>query len=87
MSSQHREPALTIRPPADLRKAVSGELNERNLEVQAFVVACFNALLADPEGFLGELSEHWPDKKPRGRPRKTDPARTDSAPEAPQGHQ
>ncbi|MGW1619941.1 hypothetical protein [Streptomyces sp. NPDC002172] len=71
----------------DLRQAAARELSERSLEVQAFVVACFNALVADPEGFLEELSEHWPDKKPRGRPRKTDQARTDPDPEAPQGHQ
>ncbi|MFF4787889.1 hypothetical protein ACFY3E_42060 [Streptomyces griseorubiginosus] len=84
MSSQHRDPALTIRPPADLRQAVTGQLNERNLEVQAFVVACFNALMADPDGFLGDLSEHWPDKKPRGRPRKADQARTHPDQKAPQ---
>lgn len=66
---------------------MTGELNERNLEVQAFVVACFHALLADPEGFLGKLSEHWPDKKPRGRPRKNDQATTDSDTEAPQERQ
>lgn len=87
MSSQHREPALTVRPPSDLRQAVTRELNERNLEVQAFVVACFKALMADPEGFLGELTGHWPDKKPRGRPRKTDQARTDAGPQAPRGYQ
>lgn len=72
MSSQHREPALTVRPPADLRQAATRELNERNLEVQAFVVACFKALVADPERFLEGLTAHWPEKKPRGRPRKAD---------------
>lgn len=76
MSSQHRDPALTIRPPADLRQAAARELNERNLEVQAFVVACFKALVADPEKFLEDLTAHWPDKKPRGRPRKTDQTST-----------
>ncbi|MFE7958652.1 hypothetical protein [Streptomyces sp. NPDC057413] len=72
MSSQHRDPALTVRPPADLRQAATRELNERNLEVQAFVVACFKALVAEPEQFLEELTAHWPEKKPRGRPRKAD---------------
>jgi hypothetical protein len=85
MSSQHRDPALTIRPPADLRQAAARELNERNLEVQAFVVACFTALVADPEQFLEELTAHWPDKKPRGRPRKTDETSTAADPEEPQG--
>ena len=87
MSSQHRDPALTVRPPAALRQAAARELEERNLEVQAFVVACFKALVADPEAFLGELTAHWPDKKPRGRPRKTDQASTAADPEAPQGRQ
>ncbi|MEV7684048.1 hypothetical protein AB0O64_36765 [Streptomyces sp. NPDC088341] len=74
MSSQHRDPALTVRPPASLKEAALAALSDRDLEVQAFVVACFNALVADPDRVLGELAGYWPEKKPRGRPRKAAPA-------------
>jgi hypothetical protein len=39
--------------------------------MQAFVVACLTALVADPDGFLVQLAGHWPEEKPRGRPRRT----------------
>jgi hypothetical protein len=29
------------------------------------------ALVADPDRFLEELREHWPEKKPLGRPPRT----------------
>ncbi|MFJ8677529.1 hypothetical protein [Streptomyces sp. NPDC093589] len=43
-------------------------LGERELEMRAFVVASLSALVADPDRFLEALGEHWPEKKPRGRP-------------------
>lgn len=69
MSSQHRDPALTIRPPAELKAAAQTALAGR--EMRGFVVACLSALVSDPQGFLAQLEGHWPEKKPRGRPRQT----------------
>ncbi|WP_211265823.1 hypothetical protein [Actinacidiphila oryziradicis] len=71
MSSQHRDPPLTVRPPADVKTQAQAVLNARNLEVQAFVVACLSALAATPDQFLAGLKPHWPEQKPRGRPRRT----------------
>lgn len=53
--------------------------------MQGFLVACLNALVANPDGFLEQLKEHWPAEKPRGRPRKAtsppaDGDKTDNAP-------
>ncbi|MHA4818768.1 hypothetical protein ACXZ65_30975 [Streptomyces aculeolatus] len=39
--------------------------------MRAFVVACLAALVADPDRFLAQLDSHWPEQKPRGRPRRT----------------
>ncbi|MFJ3310268.1 hypothetical protein ACIPSA_46210 [Streptomyces sp. NPDC086549] len=71
MSSQHRDPPLTVRPPATLKADAQKELTNRGREMKAFIVACLNALVADPDGFLNLLNEHWPAETPRGRPRKT----------------
>lgn len=70
-NSRHRDPPLTVRPPAALKTAAQEELTSRNHETKAFVVACLKALVADPDGFLAHLAEHWPAETPRGRPRKT----------------
>ncbi|ASR40007.1 hypothetical protein BAY61_31955 (plasmid) [Prauserella marina] len=64
MPSEHREPALTVRPPADLKRDAQATLAERGLQMRAFVVACLAALINDPERFLATLRPHWPDKKP-----------------------
>lgn len=69
MSSQHRNPPLTIRPPADLKAQATKALGER--QMQAFLVACLNALVDNPDSFLGSLTAHWPQEAARGRPRKT----------------
>ncbi|MFI8932550.1 hypothetical protein ACIG3E_33420 [Streptomyces sp. NPDC053474] len=69
MSSQHREPAMTVRPPAHLKAAAQAALGGR--EMTAFVVACLTALVANPADFLAQLDQHWPKEKPRGRPRRT----------------
>lgn len=68
MSSQHRNPPLTIRPPSELKTRATTALGDR--EMQAFVVACLTALVDDPDGFLARLEDHWPPETPRGRPRK-----------------
>lgn len=69
-SSRHRDPGLTVRPPAAVKAAAQRELAQRGRETKAFVVACLNALISDPDGFLEHLAEHWPADTPRGRPRK-----------------
>ncbi|MEU9072382.1 hypothetical protein AB0D60_36535 [Streptomyces sp. NPDC048306] len=53
--------------------------------MQGFLVACLNALVANPDGFLEQLTGHWPAEKPRGRPRKAtsppgDSDKTNNAP-------
>lgn len=70
MASQHRNPALTIRPPLDLKTQATKALGDHAREMQAFVVACLTALVVDPDGFLARLEDHWPPEAPRGRPRK-----------------
>lgn len=78
MVSRHREPGLTVRPPADLKARASTALSDRGKEMQAFITACLRALDADPDGFLAVLTEHWPAPKPRGRPRKSPPQDSNS---------
>ena len=67
MPSQHAEPAHTIRADADLWSASQQALNGR--EMRAFVVACLTALTIDGAALLAVVEPHWPDPKPRGRPR------------------
>ncbi|MER6187749.1 hypothetical protein [Streptomyces sp. NPDC001652] len=72
---RHRDPSgLTVRPGAELKQQATDALNDRDREMRAFVVACLNALVADPDAFLERLNEHWPAEKPRGRPRKPTPS-------------
>ncbi|TSE01607.1 hypothetical protein FOS14_03490 [Skermania sp. ID1734] len=70
MSSQHADPALTVRVPAEIKRRAHGELMARDLELRGFVEACLSAFAEDPDRFLTELSPHWPARKPRGRPAK-----------------
>ncbi|MEU0896830.1 hypothetical protein [Streptomyces massasporeus] len=82
---RHRDPGLTVRPATTLKQQATQALGDRDREMQGFVVACLNALVADPDGFLEQLKEHWPSEKPRGRPRKatspsSDGDETDDAP-------
>ncbi|MEU0947528.1 hypothetical protein ABZ379_33240 [Streptomyces canus] len=82
---RHRDPVLNVRPEATLKAQATQALSERDREMQGFVVACLNALVAEPDGFLERLKEHWPAEKPRGRPRKSasppaDGDKTDNAP-------
>ncbi|MFI9040897.1 hypothetical protein [Streptomyces sp. NPDC053726] len=71
MPSQHRNPPLSVRPDPDLKAQAATALGDRDREMQSFVVACLRALVDNPDGFLGQLAEHWPQEAPRGRPRKT----------------
>jgi hypothetical protein len=68
MSSQHADPQLNVRPPAEVTERAKKNLEDRGLEIRSFVVACLNALNAEPEEFLRLLDQHWPPAKPRGRP-------------------
>ncbi|GHF33311.1 hypothetical protein [Streptomyces fumanus] len=61
---------MIVRPGEALKQGATQALNNRGREMQGFVVACLNALVADPDSFLRRLSGHWPAEKPRGRPRK-----------------
>jgi hypothetical protein len=70
VSSDHADPAVTVRPPAGLKTRAQAELAARGRGLRGFVTACLAALVADPEGFLAGLAEHWPAEKPRGRPRR-----------------
>jgi hypothetical protein len=74
----HRDLGLTVRPDATLKQLATQALSDRDREMKAFVVACLSALIADPDGFLEQLNEHWPAAKPRGRPRKATSAMADS---------
>ncbi|MEV5784564.1 hypothetical protein AB0L42_26675 [Streptomyces sp. NPDC052287] len=78
-SSRHRDPALTVRPNAALKAAAQDALGQRGRETKAFVVACLNALVADPDAFLEHLAEHWPAESRRGRPPRKTPAPPDTA--------
>lgn len=68
MSSQHADPALTVRPPAAVTAQAQAALKARDLKMRAFVTACLQAFNTDPDGFLDGLATHWPADKPRGRP-------------------
>jgi hypothetical protein len=72
VSSQHRDPRMTVRVPADLKAATQQALGDR--ELRGFVLACCTALVADPQVFLAGLEEHWPPPSRIGRPPKATPA-------------
>lgn len=76
MSSRHREPGITVRPPAHIASKAKGQLDARDLEMTAFIGACLNALNAAPDAFLTSLADHWPPAKPLGRPPKKTPQDT-----------
>ena len=71
MSNRHKERALTFRPAADIRDPAQASLDERELEIGAFLTACLAALNVDPDAFIAQLEPHWPPAKPRGRPRRS----------------
>lgn len=83
-TSHHTDPQLNVRPPAELLEQAKEVLSSRGHEIRAFVVACMRALNADPDAFLALLGEHWPEPKPRGRPRRqaTAPDQPADVPEA-----
>ncbi|WP_216216881.1 hypothetical protein [Amycolatopsis aidingensis] len=76
MPSEHAEPALTVRAPAELKSAAQDVLNDRGLEMRSFIVACLTGLREDPDGLLDVLARHWPAPKPRrgGRPPRSSPS-------------
>jgi len=71
MSSQHAEPAITVRAPKDLSDEAKDVLKARGRTMRAFVVACLTRLTTDSGNFLALLDDDWPPEKPRGRPRQT----------------
>lgn len=70
MPSQHANPALTVRPPADVKAAAQTELDDRGKEMQAFVTACLAAVANEPDKMLSVVEKYWPAPRPRGRPRR-----------------
>lgn len=68
MSSRHADPALTVRPPAELTAKAKQLLGSRSRQMRGFITACLAALNANPDAFLAQLAEYWPAEKPRGRP-------------------
>jgi hypothetical protein len=68
MADRHRDPPLTVRPPAEVLAGAQAVLADRSVEMRAFVSACLSVLAADPDGTLRFLEGHWPPEKPRGRP-------------------
>jgi hypothetical protein len=79
VSSQHSGVALGVRLDPQVKAKGSEALDERDLEMTSFIVACLLALAADPDLFLAGLRPYWPRPKPRGRPR----SRETAAPQAP----
>jgi hypothetical protein len=70
VSSDHADPALTVRPPAEVKARAQAELAARGRGLRGFVTACLAALVAEPDRLLALLDAHWPAEKPRGRPRR-----------------
>jgi hypothetical protein len=85
VGSQHADPALTVRPPAEVKAQAEEILKAQGVQMRAFVVACLKALAADPEAFLAGLAGHWPAPKGRGRPPRNstpEPAAEEAPPSA-----
>jgi hypothetical protein len=78
MGSQHADPALTVRPPAEVKAAAQAVLDERDREMRAFVTACLAGVAAEPDKMLKLLTRYWPAPKARGRPRRPANASGDS---------
>lgn len=73
VSSRHRDKAMTVRLPDEARTAGQAVLDDRDLQLKAFVVACFLALAAEPDALLPLLAKYWPEPRPLGRPPKKGP--------------
>lgn len=71
MSSQHRDPALTIRPPADVVARAREVLAEHGWELKEWATAALTDLGERPAEVLAELTPHRPPAAPRGRPPRT----------------
>lgn len=69
-ADRHANPKLTVRAPEQLRQAILDPLKQRGLTAQDFMIACLAALVADPDRQIEAVAPHWPEPKPKGRPRK-----------------
>ena len=54
-------------PPEALLKEAQTLLRARERDMGVFMIACMNALVADPDGFPEQLVGHWPTIRPAGR--------------------
>jgi predicted GIY-YIG superfamily endonuclease len=71
--SRHANPGLTTRPPQGVQTVAKAALAERGREMEAFITACLTAFNANPDRFLADLARHWPEPRPRGRPKRATP--------------
>jgi hypothetical protein len=68
--AKHLGALVFIRPPREVKAAAKGALDERDVEMTAFLTACLIAVANEPDRLLALLQRHWPAPKPKGRPRK-----------------
>ncbi|MDG4792107.1 hypothetical protein O7626_40545 [Micromonospora sp. WMMD1102] len=61
---------MTVRPTEQVKEQASAMLDEHNLTVQAYLLACLAELLAEPERRIREVEPYVPPPKPSGRPPK-----------------
>jgi hypothetical protein len=73
MPNVHANPGLTTRPPEEVQAAAKTALADRGHHMEAFIAACLAALAANPDRFLAALARHWPEPRPRGRPKRATP--------------
>lgn len=76
VADRHRDPAVTVRP-TDAEKAGAAQvLRAKGWSIQGFLLACVRGLLHDPRRWIALAEPHWRPDKPKGRPRKAEPAET-----------
>lgn len=75
--SQHRFPTRAFRPDPGEWDPAEEILSARGETPGAFLRACLRWLASDPDEALTMLSGHWPDARPRGRPRREAQPRRD----------
>lgn len=67
--SQHQHPVHAFRPAPGEWDPAEEILAARGVKPGTFLRACLRWLASDPGAALAALAGHWPDERPRGRPR------------------
>jgi predicted GIY-YIG superfamily endonuclease len=70
-NSRHRDPTVTARPTQQVKDQAAEILGASGITIQAYLLACLNELLAEPERRLREIAPYVPPPKQTGRPPKT----------------